>query len=340
MNTIDLRESTAQALDDSAYYPLSIFFLKVTAPGLIIETVLFGVFCVLFIMSTRVIICRGINSSGSRYFLAATTIMFLASAAHWALDLYFVVQLIFTPRALAEQERGKTPPRILAQMGLVGVNFLISDSIVLWRACVFWKGYTWVIVSSAFLLFASLDLNVPTERLIGVQPSFNGTAYGLSALALSVFVNLWATSLIVIVAWRHRRLIHAYFRCKKESRRTMVEKIMTLLIESGILYSVVWVLYIVDSETDYVGGSDHLLSYAMPQLTGIYPTLVTMLVLIQKTRCDQEFALSGYMVGPAPRLPVSLQFAGFNSAGTESGSADGGREGDDDIVISHHLSNH
>ncbi|KAI0308546.1 hypothetical protein OF83DRAFT_1023840, partial [Amylostereum chailletii] len=69
---------------------------------------------------------------------------------------------------------------------------------------------------------------------------FQDNAAGLAAFTLSLVANLWATSLIGCRAWYHRRLIKEYLH-RGSGTRTLVEKTLALIAESGVLYCLIWV---------------------------------------------------------------------------------------------------
>ncbi|KAI0030276.1 hypothetical protein K488DRAFT_54556, partial [Vararia minispora EC-137] len=123
------------------------------------------------------------------------------------------------------------------------------DAIVLWRMCILWKDSITVLALAAVLWFATVGPYISYLPFLPVgplsytnstiQPVFSDTAIGTATLILSLASNLIATSLISWRAWRHRQEIRDHLI--SGTRRTMVERLLALLVESGVLYCAVWV---------------------------------------------------------------------------------------------------
>ncbi|KAI0706674.1 hypothetical protein C8Q76DRAFT_629595, partial [Earliella scabrosa] len=68
---------------------------------------------------------------------------------------------------------------------------------------------------------------------------YTGDVWGLAASVLSLVTNTAATTLIAYKAWSHRQLVRSHLRVG--NKRTRVEKVLALLVESGICYCILWV---------------------------------------------------------------------------------------------------
>lgn len=77
-------------------------------------------------------------------------------------------------------------------------------------------------------------------------------------LGLSLLINVVATSSIGITAWRHRQSIMS--NLGQSSRRTQVEKILILLIESSLLYCLANVI-LTSCRAIYLPGHNPLSQY-------------------------------------------------------------------------------
>lgn len=124
----------------------------------------------------------------------------------------------------------------------------------------------------------------------------------LTVYCLTLATNISATALIAYKAWRHRCSIKEHL-CDGNAR-TRVEKVLSLLVESGAIYCGFWALsvgsYFLPGGQDAVRSSkpsgdialgDVICSTAV-QISGIYPTIIIILVCIQKTHCDKNFTYS------------------------------------------------
>ncbi|KZV65077.1 hypothetical protein PENSPDRAFT_690209 [Peniophora sp. CONT] len=170
----------------------------------------------------------------------------------------------------------------IAPVVLLSLNIVASDAIVLWRVVILWeKGRRPDVVIAAALMFCvtialtimnlvtvlkidqSTLLNMFTANYFaeslttGIQRS---DFFGLLALFASLGSNIVATCLVANKAWyehlnkymtmpdagftrRYRRQIVDRFR--RGTSRTMAERVIGLLVESGAIYCVIWVLYII-----------------------------------------------------------------------------------------------
>ncbi|KAI0313365.1 hypothetical protein OF83DRAFT_1175737 [Amylostereum chailletii] len=179
------------------------------------------------------------------------------------------------------------------------VNISLSDSIVLWRAWVLWnRNRVFLAISLALLLgsiamssVALFDACDTFHSKPGSEgdPLFEADVYGLAAFILSLVTNL-----------QHRRLIKRHLR--QGSARTRAEKVMALFIESGVVYCLIWIFIVAYDTLDfyYDFGTEHwstaglrlinawriFVDGALLQVIGIYPTIVIVLVALEKSHLD------------------------------------------------------
>ncbi|TBU26760.1 hypothetical protein BD311DRAFT_779453 [Dichomitus squalens] len=130
----------------------------------------------------------------------------------------------------------------IATMSLT-VNVLIGDAIVWWRACVLWRSRLMYCLGPAILIIGlALELlgatiQAKTEsQVVSYIPDIMGAhPYGAIVTGLSLIINLLATSLIGIKAWRHRASLQGHFA--DNTGRQYVFKVLALLVETGVVYS-------------------------------------------------------------------------------------------------------
>lgn len=96
------------------------------------------------------------------------------------------------------------------------------------------------------------------------------------------------------------------------SRRTQVEKILILLIESSVLYCLAWVVLIVCLFIPLPSGSD-VSDYMWPistHIAGIYPTILLLLIAFKRTIWDFS--------GNAPQVILSdIRYASGGVTGVQ-----------------------
>jgi len=68
-----------------------------------------------------------------------------------------------------------------------------------------------------------------------------------------------------------------------------VESILVLLIESGAVYCVMWIAYFLATlYSEQFGAVGAYLQIAMDQLVGMYPTLIVLVIALQKSNIDRQ----------------------------------------------------
>ncbi|KAJ6473263.1 hypothetical protein C8R45DRAFT_874524, partial [Mycena sanguinolenta] len=105
-------------------------------------------------------------------------------------------------------------------------------------------------------------------------------AAGFICWGFSVATNVACTILIWLKSWRHRKLLRS-LNLPSEPYRMSTEKALTLLVESGFIYSIVWIQIVVylhlsrDSPWIYLS---NIVATLANQIGGLYPTLVIVIV--------------------------------------------------------------
>ncbi|KAF9061308.1 hypothetical protein BDP27DRAFT_1452335 [Rhodocollybia butyracea] len=127
------------------------------------------------------------------------------------------------------------------------INLLLSDSIVVWRAFMLYaqsKFWRFILV---ILLIANVGLNVGDIIWDTVN---EGTEFSKSvildwlAVVLSLIVNMIATMLFSYKAWNHHQYMEGVNGALVR-RGTRAQKILNLLIESGVIFCTVQFIYVI-----------------------------------------------------------------------------------------------
>ncbi|KAH8991472.1 hypothetical protein EDB86DRAFT_3244655 [Lactarius hatsudake] len=85
-----------------------------------------------------------------------------------------------------------------------------------------------------------------------------------------------------------------------------VERFLALLIESGFLYCIPWILYAISAFGAIPDPGFTIIDYVLVFISGIYPTLIIILVAVQKSPVEHYSTHSTgmqFMNGPEPRPP-------------------------------------
>ncbi|KAK1218285.1 hypothetical protein PQX77_019034 [Marasmius sp. AFHP31] len=179
------------------------------------------------------------------------------------------------------------------QESVVPLEIFIGDLIVFWRVWVLCTGQRrLVVLPFAFLLAtAACSLGILGCFAQNDWPIVDPPACGsliLSAYSLSAATNISGTIVIGLKVWYYRKNVGAYLGKHKRGR---TEKILTLLLESGVVYSLLWIVQIIMVRTRPPATFSaevvrQIFRVTIVQLVGIYPTLLVVLVYLQRSLWD------------------------------------------------------
>ncbi|KAI0739929.1 hypothetical protein C8Q80DRAFT_1274953 [Daedaleopsis nitida] len=189
---------------------------------------------------------------------------------------------------------------------ILAVNVVLGDAVVWGRVWTLWPGSLIVRAACLILLTATLAMGLldvndscpPSAfepllyyNLAQIPPGalFQKNLFGLTASVLSLATNMVATALIWIKAWEHRKFI-ADINLGRTSR---VERALALLIESGSVYCILWMLLVTYQVIWQIYGNaisptfnsafEYFLKGCLIPLVGMYPTAIILLVALDKS---------------------------------------------------------
>ncbi|KAH8979112.1 hypothetical protein EDB86DRAFT_3108221 [Lactarius hatsudake] len=190
--------------------------------------------------------------------------------------------------------------------------YILSDIICAWRAVGLWNKDKRVIatlllgttVAGGYELGVTLrpnfEFNTPYYYSIqdSLVPETTGDSGPLIMVCPTLGTNLVSTGLIAWKAWQHR----VSFRkdLGKGSGSVMVERVLALFIESGFIYCCLWVGYLI-SALDVIPGfivMEHVLFFS----SGLYPTLIIILVAMQKSLIEYSTCSTRMQFATGPAL--------------------------------------
>ncbi|KAF9463474.1 hypothetical protein BDZ94DRAFT_613211 [Collybia nuda] len=285
------------------------FNLKVArvVPG----AVCYGVYLILMgFLVVGVFSERNFKMRGSNIFLSlVTALMFFGGTIFLCLDVSDLVRrmqiiMVNNPEETNLQLKLDQANEALKKLVWTGqmlfiFMFILGDSVVVWRTWTIcfsrrkWVAIpiaTWIGSTIAALFELGCDVHThwaitdlsPSAASVGAETCKNAD---ISSYTLSYVTNILCTMLIAYQTWGHRKLMK---RCLgAEHRSTQVEKILTLIVESGSLYIVLYTLQAVP-----IYGADltpagrmafNVVNAVVQQAIGIYPTVVIILVKMQKS---------------------------------------------------------
>ncbi|KAJ7592329.1 hypothetical protein C8J56DRAFT_887031 [Mycena floridula] len=214
-------------LADSDIFGLQEFLMRIA-----VQFVLYGIYSALAIIVLYKIWTNKARLAARHILIAATISMFVANTIQISLDLAFYLSQLPT--------LGFDPPNVeipIINMDIfiatmTRLNYLIGDSIVVWRAWVLWTNHPRVRMLLCICLSGTFD-----------SPRFSPTGSRTLVLMLPLFLtNFISTLLIAYKVWEYKVDIKQNLGLS-HNKRTKVEQVLILLAESGSIYCLLWAIY-------------------------------------------------------------------------------------------------
>ncbi|SJL02425.1 uncharacterized protein ARMOST_05752 [Armillaria ostoyae] len=244
--------------------------------------------------------------------------MFSLSTAYWILSLYNDVHITtasFVQISLDDTASTHALQQTVPMMSaLVLLNYVLTDGVVVWRAWVicqdgyrrslilplgflcltlseFWffyapAGFLLMVGMTIVSVLVTIGLRVAitvlnnTQQIVVVH---RGIALVLdylqvANLVLSLLTNIFSTSIIGIKAWHHRHWVTSELQLKRKNITT-AERILALLVESGIIYCFSGAMVLIATLIQLPDGTlGDVYTPVHVQFAGIYPAIVLLLV--------------------------------------------------------------
>ncbi|KAG1756995.1 hypothetical protein EDB19DRAFT_1865806 [Suillus lakei] len=247
------------------------------AVGLVCEALLYGVYCVLFVISVVTLIKRS-RVSSNQVIWAANCLLFTTSTAHFALMFnHFYIALEHAPFTEFANETS----------ALIGANLMISvvdiigDLLLLYRCWLVWGKQFYVIVVPLLTALGGFGCILPIPSLLlSINPTSPVPPTQIVPLTIAGYVlplctNIMVTGLIAGRLWYISR-IPVVDEHGKPVMFKIAARPMMLIIESGALYMVTQLIFVVLVAIQ--NPAEAVLSLAGTQIYGIASTLIIIRV--------------------------------------------------------------
>ncbi|KAE9389608.1 hypothetical protein BT96DRAFT_980660 [Gymnopus androsaceus JB14] len=219
---------------------------------------LFGVYMLVFIISMHIILQKENNGWAHKalitLLLAGFVMVVLSTCSNVVANLLLVKfgLVLSLSRSLTAQEMAANLKAIIPGMlsdWSGSFIFLIADTAIVWRAWALWAKNRPIKLILLIILLADIGISfadsvVDTKEVINLIN--NTVTLDLLSTALNVTVNIVATLLIAYRAWTHHQSTRVILRSKK----TEVEAILLLMVESGAIFGVVQLSFIIIQALD------------------------------------------------------------------------------------------
>ncbi|PIL32198.1 hypothetical protein GSI_05443 [Ganoderma sinense ZZ0214-1] len=231
------------------------------------------------------------NTSPNTLMLFLTVLMYSLSTVHIALSCRQNLIAFFDQHAADGglsilNDQGN--PIVFIQIAVEVINCLLGDSIVAWRAWVLWGRNYRIIIPAMVCILGGLVSGIGMVHAFAVSPPgeevYNNdiTNWFLSFGALTCISNVYCVIVIGYKAWA------TFHFLRKHSRGVIhggtYHGALLVIIESGVLYSVVLIVTVILFATDNNGV--YVLADILGHLTGIYPTVIIVLVSMKMSFYD------------------------------------------------------
>jgi len=300
-------DSVSAPLSDTDAQALYSYGLAITqdAIGLIWETMFMSAYGVFFAVAVYSILRKGFKSRSSIAMLCVVIYLYATSLTLWALNVTFWFKnahaLFMDHPNMPLPDREEVADDNLVALGppmeaLFMFNMVVGDTVVIWRAWVLYQRTLWVVSIPCLMLlmsfiFSVIDLTCLTGAGWSNQSAIaSGGAVcahaELMSWAFSFVTNATCTILIGYKAWHHRRSMKS-LNIVGNPRRMSTDKMLSILVESGFIYCLFWLTQLIlffdiDRRSPIIYVYE-LFSSMGDQISGIYPTLIIVIVNLHQT---------------------------------------------------------
>ncbi|EIM91598.1 uncharacterized protein STEHIDRAFT_128430 [Stereum hirsutum FP-91666 SS1] len=301
--------------------------LDLAVGTLMLAAFFYGIFTILIIFSTYTVLSSGNFTKGNLAKAAVTLTMYAVSTAHIVITVVtydrdpeeFSVAGVYSGTGLINGRLSLALIQAVTYLPIM--NYILSDAIVVWRVwllCHRRRAVLYVpIVCFLATIVSAIVIAASDMKTVASQhgPSIDTEGFITSHIgdlliwSLSAATNVWATSIVSFKAWWHSKSLAKLF--DHSSKKTRAEKLMALLVESGVLYCFIWVsfLFIVS----FSAAGFLVMDGIMPQIAGIYPTILIVLVNFGKTHFETDLISDNPILIGARRNIVDGQNSGRHS---------------------------
>ncbi|KAJ7578233.1 hypothetical protein C8J56DRAFT_898390 [Mycena floridula] len=230
----------------------NIFILKVFLSSIAVQLSLYGIYSALVMIVLYKLWTNKAQLAADHIPIAAMIIMFIASTTQICMSLAFcLIQLPTFGFSPPNDERPLIIMRIFTAT-MTRLNYLIGDSIVVWRAWVLWTNHSRAHMLLCICLFGTLvgvTVDLAFEILfdssqLSDNPRFSPIGSRTLILTLPLLMtNIISTLVIAYQVWEYKVEIMQNLGLFSHNKRTKAERVLILLTESGSIYCLLWGIY-------------------------------------------------------------------------------------------------
>ncbi|KAJ7650954.1 hypothetical protein FB45DRAFT_28478 [Roridomyces roridus] len=232
--------------------------------GVVFQTLFFGLYTLLILLSTRMLLERKLNVTVNRALLGLTAFMYLLSAAYWAYNVADALDRMSQLTNYAQHPDAPLPDHTAVTQwsplwnAVTLVNYVFSDAVVVWRAWIICRRhhrkFLWITIGFLGVTTITVFLTIVFRIVSTVQSPIhnlnNVISRGIDILQVTTLItsllsNLTATGVVGATALYYWRNIRQNF--SSERNQTRSNQILLLVVESGVIYCVSSIIVLVAS---------------------------------------------------------------------------------------------
>ncbi|KAJ3728458.1 hypothetical protein C8R42DRAFT_749220 [Lentinula raphanica] len=242
---------------------------------------LMGLYISLFAIGMHVLITKKPQTWANQVLIGLVLTTFITTCLFFISDIIETLVLlkfgliVTLPGGIATQENSASLQILYGEWATIesvadNTTYLIGDTIIAWRAWAMWSRNKIVHGILAIIVLGDIELGVNIADSIAdsglLLLSVEDVSLDWIATLISFAVNLVATSLIAYRAWTYHNST-AFSTLRK---RTQVEAILLLVVESGAIFSVLQLASVIVDALDIHAANDSSLENATLMLTNLY----------------------------------------------------------------------
>ncbi|KAE9398310.1 hypothetical protein BT96DRAFT_1020176 [Gymnopus androsaceus JB14] len=253
--------------------------------GIIPETFIYGVYSCMFPVFVFVMLTKGLRTRVRKILFFMSLFMYIISTVHWSLSVANTILTFKNDFISPALDVSFYLPLFNA---IILINYFLTDGVVVWRAWVLCNDQSRGVLKIPIALLICLAITVAVTiafrirlTVLPISPELFTlmnralNASQIASLVISLMANISATVIISMKAWKSRRDITRDFARKQ----TNGNKVMALIVDSGILYCFFGITFLSTSLIPLKNGKlGDIYTPVTFQFAGIYPIVVILLI--------------------------------------------------------------
>ncbi|KAJ3745331.1 hypothetical protein DFH05DRAFT_1006065 [Lentinula detonsa] len=203
--------------------------------GAVPTCTLFGLYICALAISIYICAENGIHGRPQKILWACMTLLSLCNVWHYGIQIKFA---LLAASSLSDHHIQVEKPLTQVCTVPLNINLVVGDAIVAWRTCNIWTKPKILRYLLAMLMAGNIVANIVDVVIDAVTDAANREiTMDYVATSFSFAVNLLCTSLIFLKAWSYFQNFRVRPLDAGQSHSyTDLKRILTLLIESGIIF--------------------------------------------------------------------------------------------------------